>query len=426
MVSVCIAYAQAGWVTTTATFLAVCVLSSLASTFLIETMERVRQRTGRTRLEFAPLAEEVFNGSVAARQFVLWVVVISSLAANIPAIIVSSQVMDGIFIRIFGKSCAVELFPTAFSCATEVTSAASPFVSNSVLSLGMIATAIICVPLGLYNLEDSIGVQVAAFFALFGIVALWICQFFVEGLVPRWLPAFGDSQTAMLGTVIFNFAFVISVPSWANESKSNVNKSRVIWTSTLSSTAIFILLGVLGTMAFRQFSDPSVDLLSVLSSSQDVRGSIIKRGVVYGTLAFPAVALISGIPVFSILARYNLLEAGMGPIGSSFISVILPWVISVAFYGGSGVNDVINWLGLVVGGMANFVLPTVLYIKERGNERESVIVFDRKPETQALPGASRTSALRGAYAVAIGTTLLTLAAIGANVYGLLNGVVVPS
>lgn len=51
--------------------------------------------------------------------------------------------------------------------------------------------------------------------------------------------------------------------------------------------------------------------------------------------AFPEVVLVSSIPVFSIIVRYNILESGlMGKHWANFWAVIVPWAIAVPFYTG--------------------------------------------------------------------------------------------
>lgn len=51
--------------------------------------------------------------------------------------------------------------------------------------------------------------------------------------------------------------------------------------------------------------------------------------------AFPEVVLVSTIPVFSIIVRYNLLDSGlMGRFWANFWAVIFPWFLAIPFYPG--------------------------------------------------------------------------------------------
>jgi hypothetical protein len=45
----------------------------------------------------------------------------------------------------------------------------------------------------------------------------WFAWFFYLGFNFNYVPAFGTDQTQVLGTIIFNYAYVISIPSWVNE-----------------------------------------------------------------------------------------------------------------------------------------------------------------------------------------------------------------
>ena len=61
---------------------------------------------------------------------------------------------------------------------------------------------------------------------------------------------------------------------------------------------------------------------------------------------FPLVALVTTIPVWSIIMRYNLLENNLcSPAAANFWSVVFPWLLAVIFYGGSLLNYVITWIG---------------------------------------------------------------------------------
>jgi hypothetical protein len=51
----------------------------------------------------------------------------------------------------------------------------------------------------------------------------------------------------------------------------------------------------------------------------------------------------SGIPIFSIIARYNLVENRVcRKLFANFWAVVLPWVIAIPFYAGVGLLVVIK------------------------------------------------------------------------------------
>jgi hypothetical protein len=50
-------------------------------------------------------------------------------------------------------------------------------------------------------------------------------------------------------TVVFNYGFVATVPSWLNEKGPDVSPSATLWTAVTGSTILFVLLGVFGALA---------------------------------------------------------------------------------------------------------------------------------------------------------------------------------
>eukprot|EP01090_Pellita_catalonica_P020475 TRINITY_DN7337_c0_g1_i1.p1 TRINITY_DN7337_c0_g1~~TRINITY_DN7337_c0_g1_i1.p1 ORF type:complete len:189 (-),score=25.49 TRINITY_DN7337_c0_g1_i1:5-499(-) len=119
------------------------------------------------------------------------------------------------------------------------------------------------------------------------------------------------------------------------------------------------MTGVLAGMAFH--FPPDDDILSVINDASPHSFRIVAEISVY---AFPVVVLLTSIPVFSIIIRYNLLESGLckRKIFANFWAVLFPWVVAVPFYTGSGLQNIISWVGLIVNGIINFVIPILLYI----------------------------------------------------------------
>lgn len=62
-----------------------------------------------------------------------------------------------------------------------------------------------------------LSVAVGAVIFLVVIFIEWFVNFFIIGLDFSRVPAVTTNLSAVLGTVIFNYAFVITVPSWVNE-----------------------------------------------------------------------------------------------------------------------------------------------------------------------------------------------------------------
>jgi hypothetical protein len=57
---------------------------------------------------------------------------------------------------------------------------------------------------------------------------------------------------------------------------------------------------------------------------------------------------VSGIPIFSIVIRYNLLENGICNVfWGNIWAVVFPWVVALVFYAGSSMNNLMNYVSLI-------------------------------------------------------------------------------
>ena len=101
------------------------------------------------------------------------------------------------------------------------------------------------------SLDDNMIIQVLAFFLTFVCWGIWIAASldspaFQEG---TWhIPAINTdaktgSQAAVLGTILFNFGFVTTVPSWVNEKKPHVSVNKTVWISTFCCNLVFFAIG---------------------------------------------------------------------------------------------------------------------------------------------------------------------------------------
>jgi hypothetical protein len=307
------------------------------------------------------------------------------------AIIVSAQTMDSTLLAIFKKTCGMTVYsptwssigppPTSgildqnnvstpspvFQCIlndyNDVTTD-SPFGNDYVISLGFLIVLVLCVPLGYFNLEDNIWVQQFGFFFLVLCLAAWSVQFFISGLQsdrlgalvppPGVTPAFGS----VLSVIIFQFNFALYVPSWLIEKRPDVSVAKSVGWAVVISSAMFLLLGILGALAF-DYPDGQ-DFLAVLSSKTSK--NILPTSLI-GAYLFPAAALLTGIPVASIVIRYNLVESKIcGPVAANLNGVVLPWLLALCFFAGSFLNTLIQWTSALVFVALNLIMPVYMYI----------------------------------------------------------------
>lgn len=321
-------FQQSGWLIPTIVMLVTMLVSSFAATFMVDAMSRMPGNAHFTeRVELTTLSRRLFPRWAHTLTVVMFVLALQ--AANIASIIVSAQTMDLTLVAI-RDTCGLELYPHfRWVCHSADGTDITPFGNIYVISLGFLIVLAIAVPLGFVNLDDNIIVQNVSAVIMFIIIGFWIVIFFLAGLRPANLPVITSSQAGVLGTVIFNYAFVVTVPSWVNEKKPNVSPNLVLWGSSILSTLLFMIMGVGGALAFSFVG--SQDLLNKLNDCPFLPGwlSVIAKISVY---LFPAVTLISGIPIASVVVRYNLIEDRIcSKAWANWWAVVFPWLFAVPY-----------------------------------------------------------------------------------------------
>ena len=90
--------------------------------------------------------------------------------------------------------------------------------------------------MGAMNLDDNIKLQILSFIMLIILTGEFCVHYIMNGLdfSTSNVPIIGDDFTSVVGTVIFNLAFVVTIPSWVNEKKPKVSVNRSIWYSTIA------------------------------------------------------------------------------------------------------------------------------------------------------------------------------------------------
>ncbi|CAD7927137.1 unnamed protein product [Amoebophrya sp. A25] len=83
---------------------------------------------------------------------------------------------------------------------------------------------------------------------------------------------------------------------------------------------------------------------------------------------FPLVASLTGVPLCSIVCRYNLLEQGLcnSPWVANFWSILIPWLVSIPLQTmshGEGTQSFLTCGSLVFGTFVNFVIPFFTFLK---------------------------------------------------------------
>ncbi|CAG8543614.1 3488_t:CDS:2, partial [Cetraspora pellucida] len=163
----------------------------------------------------------------------------------------------------------------------------------------------------------------------------WIITFIVHGLQQDLVPFIGSDQSQVVGTVLYNYAFITTIPSWVNDTDQSVSIRKSVLYSIIISTISYILLGVLGGMAYTMSA--ASNIIAVINKSNE--RTVISLVTTY---LFPIAALITSVPVYTIIVRLNLMNHNN---------------FSKRFW----LNSFMNWTSLIFSTISNFILPFWLY-----------------------------------------------------------------
>ncbi|KAJ7509778.1 AAAP amino acid permease [Mycena galericulata] len=216
--------------------------------------------------------------------------------------------MDSLVISVAHRTCAIS-FERGWICAAKMLADGNGVFSDYILfSFGTLITF----------------AMIASFVLLLCITVIWLATCIQVGLHHIPVSIVGSNQSNVVGFALSNFAFVTTIPAWINNTHPSVNIRRVVWLSLAIACLIYIPIGWMGAAAFAIDSDATI--LNVLLSD---RPNIV---ALISTYVFPLAVLITFVPVFAIVVRYNLLR---GNICSNymviFLSAILPWLIAIPF-----------------------------------------------------------------------------------------------
>ncbi|KAG0276805.1 hypothetical protein BGZ95_007009 [Linnemannia exigua] len=345
---------SAGWLPTIIAFGVVSLLSSLSSLFICEAMTEVPGNEHfQSNVEFNNLVECFFG-----RRYHLLVQIICFLAMQTTNIASIAQLAS-----------------------------ASPFSGVMIMTAGVLLALSMILPLALLKLSENIWLQLASFILILLIVTQWIVTFITHGLDTSLVPVIGEDISQTFGTILFNYAFITTIPSWANAKQPNVSIHKTVSWSVGITTSIYILVAILGGMAYQIPSNSS--LIQAISSSPDV--TILSQITGY---TFPIAALITSIPINIIVIRYNLIQSGAcSYMWSNILAGFLPWLVAIPCMTGAGLTTVINWSSLFLVSTANFIIPFILYIysKRHREKLNKLPIIEMEQQARLSREMSRSS-----------------------------------
>ncbi|KAF9347910.1 hypothetical protein BGX26_000648 [Mortierella sp. AD094] len=350
---------SSGWIPTVIGFVVVAFLSYLSSVFICEAMTDVPgNEQFQANVEFSNLVFSFFG-----RKYQILLQLICFLAmqtTNIASIAICAQVFDNLLIQLFHKTCGIQVHPTAaFVCVSEQLPSASPFSGVMIMSYGTILAIIMIVPLCLMNLSENIWIQIVSCIFILLIFLQWIVTIFQHGLVPSRVPAVGKDMSQTFGSILFNFGYVTAVPSLANAKKPEVSIQKSVGASVGLMTVLFAMVSILGAMAFEIPNNSS--LIQVIASSPDATTLSKIAGFV-----FPIAALVTSIPVNTIVLRYNLIQSRTcNKSWANFLAGGLPWLFAIPGMTGSALTTAVGWCSLFFVSATTFVIPYVLFISAK-------------------------------------------------------------
>ena len=183
----------------------------------------------------------------------------------------------------------------------------------------------------------------------------FIISFVQDGLSMNNVSLWGETWDSMLGVILFNFTLVMAIPAWLSQKKPSVGVSKIVYGSTILSTILYIMVGLLGAMAI-----PNINANALEPMVSGAFGLGLRMGA--SIFAFFIIGL--DIPLFSVLTRYNLTNSGLFSQRTANILVVwLPWGTAWLFYHGSAIDELLSWGGVLFTSAAAFLLPLCIAIR---------------------------------------------------------------
>lgn len=217
------------------------------------------------------------------------------------------------------------------------------------------------------------------------------------------MPAAGDDMSMIVGVAVFNFAYIIAVPSLKTESSPEAKFPQSMWTAVLVMLGVYCYVGGLGGSA-THVTDGSGNVLNLFM----VPGAPTVTRLAVFSYAF---AIVLPIPVYVILLRRSLEQGNIVSPGLAGIAVsnAVPWALALLCYMQAWFSAIINWSSLLCLGFINYTVPLAIVIAIR---REVI----RNPKADDRPSVWDTVRTDGpACRGAVYFVLLTCVAVPAAI-----------
>lgn len=310
--------------------------------------------TAKDSVEFSEMFGAAYGGTVfRGTQFLYF---LNLFSQNVAAIVTTAQATDSMIAALVGESYGINVssfeFVTWEGCHWE---GCVPFrlaPPGLLLTAGYAFCFFTLGPLGFFTLQENMLAQKVSFVLLVALTLQFLAYFITESGAQH-IAAVGPRPWDVVGVVIFNFAFCVTVPAWLNEKETGVSAKKTIWAACMSSAVAYCLVGYLGGVAIHKASDNVLDELTSSLAPTSVR-------LGGGVFAFAIIGL--GVPVYCVLMRYNLRAGGLSVFWSHILAGAGPWAVSWLLYRGHGILHVLSWSGLILNAGIDFIAPMILMV----------------------------------------------------------------
>ncbi|RFU30942.1 hypothetical protein B7463_g5397, partial [Scytalidium lignicola] len=180
----------------------------------------------------------------------------------------------------FPQNLRAQLRPGLVS---EINQSGSPFDSYIIFSFGYLVAASMVLPLSMMSLVQNIRFQLASVATLFFVMPLEAIKAVLSALSSATFPS------------------LPTVPSFIDELSRHVSIHKSIAFPILICMVLYLVIGLTGAASFQ--IGRSSDILATLSAADDNKALITIVNIL-----FPIAVLVTSVPVFAIVIRYNLVR----------------------------------------------------------------------------------------------------------------------
>jgi hypothetical protein len=206
-----------------------------------------------------------------------------------------------------------------------------------------------------YVLQENTSWQIFGFFVTVSVSMQFIVSFLQHGIAVHRVSWWGHDYSGMLGVIVFNYGLVLAMPALLSQKKPNVSTTRLVYSSVVLTTILYVLVGALGGMAM-----PNVNINMLKPMVSGAFGTPLQCAGWF--FAFFIIGL--DVPLFAVLTRYNLTSSGLcSENTANWLVVYIPWGVSWIFYQGNAIAELLSWSGVLFTSAIAFLLPLYLAIR---------------------------------------------------------------